>query len=217
MRDRVKHGAALLTAVLTAADLGAQTTINFEGLGSMANAEGVPVPASAQLSSAFLGQGVRFSSGSAFVAVLNLGAGHATSGVLGVAGTTAAGNSSYSVPIIIEFFNPALSAQLATTNTVSIRSDLSGSGAPITLNAFDVFGALLGSSTLADLGGPTLSVTAPGIHRVEVIGNGSSAFDDLQFGPLTAVSAIPEPGTLALLGTGFLGLGGMMVRRKRGT
>jgi hypothetical protein len=214
MACRTSCGAALLILAFTAAHLGAQTTIDFEGLGSTSLSGSVPE--SAQLSTALQGQGVRFSSGSLFVAVLQLGAGHATSGALGIGGTTPGGDVSFDSPIFIEFLNPANPAQRATTSSVSIRADHLGSGLPIQLNAFDVFGALIGSSTVTDSGGATLSVAASGIQRVEVIGNGTAAFDDLSFGALTPVpaSVTPEPATLALLGTGMLALG-WAARRKR--
>jgi hypothetical protein len=46
-------------------------------------------------------------------------------------------------------------------------------------------------------------------------GNGYFQFDNLTFSP-PIVSAVPEPSTWALMGTGLLVLGGVAVRRKRG-
>src|SRR6266536_5237359 len=60
-------------------------TIDFENLPGMPNAI-VPVPVASQLSDQFLSTlGVRFSSGSPYVAVVNLG-GYATSGINAVGG-----------------------------------------------------------------------------------------------------------------------------------
>jgi hypothetical protein len=61
--------------------------IDFEGLSAMTFISGNPIPPSAQLSDTFLfTHGVRFSSGSPYVAVVDLGVGHATSGTNGIGG-----------------------------------------------------------------------------------------------------------------------------------
>jgi hypothetical protein len=166
--------------------------INFDGLSAMPFSDiQSPIPPNAQLSDAFLfTQGVRFSSGSPYVAVVDLGVGHATSGTNGIGGSTPTGALTYDrhFPIVVSFFVPSDPLQRAVTNFVSVRADFQGEGQPITLNAFDVDGNLITSSTTADVGGATLSVSAPGIHSVQFLGTqdeGGVALDDLTFNRLT--------------------------------
>jgi hypothetical protein len=151
---------------------------------------GNPIPPEAQLFDAFLAtHGVRFSSGSAYVAVVNLGPGHATSGVNGIGGSTPTGLLTYDRmnPITASFFDPNNPSLPAVTNFVSPRGDLIGTGQSITLNAFDVNGSLIASDTAADNGGATLIVATPGIHSVQFLGTqdyGGVALDDFTFNPV---------------------------------
>jgi hypothetical protein len=169
--------------------------IDFEGLDAMTFFSGNPIPDSARLSDAFLPtHGVRFSSGSPYVAVVDLGVGHATSGTNGIGGSTPAGVLTYDrqYPIVISFFDPGNPSVPAVTDFVSVRGDNGGSGLPITLNAFDVEGNLIASFTTVDAGGATLTVAAVGIHSVQFVGTrdeeGGVALDDLTFNPVTPVS-----------------------------
>jgi hypothetical protein len=166
--------------------------LDFEGLSGMTFFSGNPIPAASQLSDQFLTTfGVRFSSGSPYVAVVNLGLGHATSGINGIGGSTPGGILTYAPanPIIAEFFDPFNPTQPATTDFVSLRIDLlGGSGLFVTLEAFDVDGNLLASQTLPDIGGATLQVAAQGIHSVRYLGTadeGGAAVDDFTFNPVT--------------------------------
>src|SRR2546422_1945722 len=87
----------------------APATIDFEGLPGMPNAI-VPVPTSSQLSDQFLSTlGVQFSSGSPYVAVVDLGFGHPTSGRNAIGGTTPGGLLTYNAayPIVATFFDPS--------------------------------------------------------------------------------------------------------------
>lgn len=88
---------------------------------------------------------------------------------------------------------------------------MQGAGTLLTLKAYDVNGALLGSTSVADTGGATLGLALAGINRVEFIGNGSTAVDDFTFNTVSA--ATPEPGAWALLLSCTLG-GSALVRRK---
>ncbi|TFW18203.1 PEP-CTERM sorting domain-containing protein [Duganella callida] len=84
-------------------------------------------------------------------------------------------------------------------------------GGSFTLNAYSIGGTLLASSSAAFAanGWTELSVSASGIARVQLIGNGEVyAYDDL------SVSAVPEPATYGMLLAG-LGLVGW-ARRRRG-
>ena len=57
--------------------------------------DGTPVPVEARLSDQLRSQGVSFSSTAGYVALVNLGGGHATSGVNGIGGVNAAGALKY--------------------------------------------------------------------------------------------------------------------------
>lgn len=199
----------------------APIVLDFEGVGAMNYLPyGVPIPSAARLASQFLSTvGVQFRSGSPYVAVVALGVGHATSGVNGLAGSTATGLLTYdgSAPLVASFFDPTAPLIAATTDFVSVRLDLQGtSGLSVTLRAFDVHGALLAAVTSPDVGGATLHVAMPGIHSVQYVGTVSfngAAIDDFAFNPVTpVVTAVPEPSTCLLIGTGVvLALG----RRRR--
>jgi hypothetical protein len=187
----------------------APIVLDFEGLPSMPLFPvGAPVPANAQLSNQFLAtSGVSFSSGSPYVAVVELGLGHATSGVNGISGTTGSGLSTFerSFPIVATFFNPKDASTPATTDFVSVRIDMLGdSGLSVTLNAFDIHGILIDSFTTPDIGGTALQVSHPGIHSVQYLGthdSGGTGLDDFTFNP---VISVPEPETWVALGLGVV-------------
>ena len=182
--------------------------IDFEGLSAMTFFSGNPIPPDARLSDAFLlTHGVSFSSGSPYVAVVDLGIGHATSGTNGIGGSTPAGVLTYDrqFPIVVSFFDPSDPSTPAVTDFVSVRGDLLGSGQLVTLNAFDIAGHLIASFTTTDDGGETLSVSAPGIHSVQFLGtndNAGVALDDLTFNRVT-----PAAGAANLLVNGDFSLG----------
>ena len=108
-----------------------------------------------------------------------------------------------------------LRADFATaTDSVSIDF-ISNNGSDFGfLQAFDAANNLLGSYTTADLSlnqFETMTINATGIAYILASGlNGASSggLDNLKFG------TVPEPGTLALLGLAFAGLG--FARRKVG-
>jgi hypothetical protein len=167
--------------------------LDFEGLTAMPHTSiQTPIPLQARLSDAFLPiHGVKFSSGSPYVAVVDLGLGHATSGVNGIGGSTPTGLLTYDrmYPIVASFFDPNNPSMPAVTDFVSVRGDLAGDGQSITLNAFDVNGSLIASFTVPDSGGATLSISAPGIHAVQFLGTqdlGGVALDDFTFNPVTS-------------------------------
>jgi len=180
----------------------------------MANSPGAVVPAASQISTQFLASdGVLFESGSLFVAAVNLGVNHATSGSKGIGGVTAAGGLSYSTAIDAEFFLPGDPATPGETDSVSVRGDLKGVGGVVTLQAFDIDGLLLDTNTQIDSGGPTLQISAVGIHSVSFFSaTANVAFDDFTFGP---VRAAPEPSSAASLGSGMLCLIGIARSRSR--
>lgn len=201
---------------------GQSVTVDFENLSGMSFFGGTPVPESAQLSGQFLSShGLSFSSDSSrpFVAIVSLGANHAASGINGIGGVDSSGLLSYSTAFRVEFFLPSNPSAPAATDFVSIRGDLIANGNhPVTLEAFDLSGALLGTTTQIDSQPWTLSYSGAGIHSIRVSqapSAFSAAFDDLTFNPLVAV---PEPSTLALLSVAGLGVAGhFLIRRRKQT
>lgn len=191
----------LFAGVLVGAPSAALAVVlDFENLPGMPVGPGSPIPASSQLSVQFLATvGVVFSSGSDFVPVVALGAGHATSGVNGIAGSTPDGRQWYerTYPIVARFYNPLSPIEVAVTDFVSVRSDLRGtSGMTTTLNAYDQDGVLVGSDTKPDTGGQLHSISAPGIHSVEFFGsvnNNGVALDDFTFNPVTPIAVLVAP------------------------
>jgi hypothetical protein len=202
MKSIAKHLLTVSAVVLSGIEAHA-TLIDFEGLSSTAN-DGSTIPVSARLSTQLLeSYGVSFTSTDPYVAVVNLGIGHATSGVNGIGGSRDNKLAYYRTdPVTISFFNPLNTSQMATTDSVSVRADLWGSLEPISLVAYDHLGAQLASVTVTDFTGPLLSISTPGIQKVTYFPTsccGGAALDDLTFGPLTPVAS-PVPGPLSVLG-----------------
>ena len=164
--------------------------IDFEGRAGMTFWTGNPIPENCRLGDQMLEEyGVVFSSGEPYVAVVELGAGHAASGVIGISGARPGAILTYAPqwPVAIEFFDPTGSGAPAVTECVSWRGDMIGSGVSVTLNAYGIDGQLLDSATAVDEGGTLVSVSGAGIHRVEFLGandNAGMALDDLTFSPL---------------------------------
>jgi len=158
--------------------------------------------------------GVIFTSGSSYVAVRDWD--HCTpSGFRYISGSTPDGKITVlnDYPIIVSFFEPGNLSVPYCTDFVSIRADTCGSGAEITLYAYDIDGELIVSDTKTDSGGPVLEVSTPDktIHYVEFcspasdITEGGVGFDDLRFN----TPGLPEglPGVLSLYlegGTDYL-------------
>jgi uncharacterized delta-60 repeat protein len=175
--------------------------LDFEGLTGMDPNSGNSIPEASRLSDQFLTSfGIRFSSGSPYIGVVELGGCHATSGINGLGGSTSDGLLTYAPanPIVAEFFNPFNPTQPATTDFVSLRIDLDGgSGLFVTLEAFDADGNLLASQTSPDIGGAILQVATPGIHSVRYRGTADqlgAAVDDFRFNPVTPIPiSTPTP------------------------
>lgn len=186
--------------------------IDFEGLPGMPNGLGYSIPTASQLSSQFLAsKGILFSSASPFVAIVHLGSGHATSGSIGIGGSSALGELEYSGITRFTFFDTANTSVQAATDLFRVRGDLIPDGLTATLNAYDVLGNLVDFDTQVDVGGNTFTVSTAQkvIHRVEFVGTGSIALDDVEF---NAATPVPEPATLIL---GGLGLAVACRRRRR--
>jgi hypothetical protein len=203
---RIVRGFAWIWCVLFVTAAQAATTINFEGLGTpMTNSPGSVVPSGAQLSNQYQATlGPVFKSGSAFVALVNLGGG-TTSPTTGIGGTSA-GNLSYGNPFEIQFYLPGTSTP-AATDSVSLQLDTIplGSGT-VTMQAFNLSGTLLGTITVTDIGPPPsapLALNIPGIHRIVISETSATvAFDDLTFNALSeaTVPTVPTLSDYALLG-----------------
>jgi len=187
---------ALVLASGERAGAGVITFESVPGVTGMAFLDGMPVPLDARLGAQLqLSDGVSFSSiaGSSivgYVALVNLGSGHATSGVNGIGGVDAANTLRYNSSILITFTLPGDPSSPAITNFVSIRGDqFAVVGGSATMEAFDVNGLSLGSVTAADvMGGLTLSLPMPNIHSILITQATGSliAFDDLTFNPLSS-------------------------------
>ena len=163
-----------------------QVTIDFEALAAMSFLGGSPVPESAKLSNQLAEvYGAVFCSdgGAPYVAVVELGPGHATSGVNGFGSVTTDDILSYATPTRVYFVVPSSPGTTGTVDFVSIRGDLrTASFGTVTLEAFDQGGTLLGSDIQIDFNPVTLTVRHVGIHSIRVTQEtGSVAFDDLTF------------------------------------
>lgn len=205
---------------LAGSSYGQPATVDFESFSGMSFFGGTSVPGFAQLSSQLLSShGLLFGSESSspFVAVVSLGANHATSGINGIGGVDGSGLLSYATAFRIEFFLPSSPAVQAATDFVSVRGDLIANGNhSVTLEAFDVSGGLLGSMTQIDSQPWTLSFAGAGIHSVRLSQSPSefsAAFDDFTFN--SALVAVPEPSISAILATSGLVIVGRLLFRKQ--
>lgn len=189
--------------------------IDFEEfeLTAMNNSVGSLIPTSARISNQYLGtDGVIFSSGNDFIAAVNLGIGHATSGSVGIGGSDGANGLTYAGEFFrANFFDPNNISTQAVTNYVEIRGDNISDGTGGTFSAYDINGVLLGSDSQTNVSGNTFVLAFEGIHSVKFTGSGTIALDDLTFNPVTA---IPVPAAVWLFASGLLGLIGVARRKK---
>lgn len=176
---------------------GDAVVIDFEEFLGMFSWSGEPIPEAARLSDQLAETyGVVFSSGAPYVAVVYLPPGAATSGINAIGGSTPDGILTYDRqwPVVFTFVDPEAPTLPATTDFVSVRGDLWGdSGMDVILNAYDIYGNLVDSDQQFDSGGETLTVTGPGIHRVEFLGSSDTngvAVDDLTFNPVAQPVAV---------------------------
>lgn len=167
--------------------------LTFENVSGMNNAPGSVIPSASRLSDFYLAShGVRFFSGSAFVAVVVHGA-NTPSGVNILGGSTPDGRLTYqnAFPVEAAFFDPTGSVKYVV-NAVSVRGDLQPIPGTKTLEAYDVNGNLLGSDTQLDSNPAPLAVSAAGIHRIRMFSQSATiGFDDLRFDVPRSPTACP--------------------------
>ena len=168
----------------------APVVINFDDLNGGGYLNGTPVPASDRLDIQLRAtDGITFDSRAGYVAVVDLGAGRTTSGATGIGGASPPGVVDYTAPITFTFSDPANPFIPATTNFFSVRGDPIGSGASVTVTAYDASGAPLANNTQVDNGGETWSFSNRGIHSLRYAGapdgNAGIGLDDVTFNPVT--------------------------------
>ena len=160
------------------------TLLTFEELTPMSNSPAYIVPLAARLSDDYLqSNGIRFHSGSPFVAVV-LHGDNSPSGKHVVVGTSTDGRMSYLYlfPVEASFFDPTGTTKYVV-DSFSVRGDMNSLSFEVkTLEAYDVNGNLLASDTQPDFNLAPLTVTAPGIHNVRMYSqNATVAFDNFMF------------------------------------
>jgi len=208
--------AALLWAGVAQAGF---VTVNFDPptfVTGMPNVVGSAVPGANQLTTANATDGpvtnvLTFSTvgGNAFAAIVNLGVGHAPSGINGIGGAVG-GLLTYNNAINVAFSLP--------TNSVSITGDQLNvpPGSTITLQAFSGVTLVATASSVDSPGGTTLTVTQPGatitsvrFFSTPVSGDSTVAFDNL------TLNVVPEPTSVVMGLGGFVGVLGMVRRHRR--
>jgi hypothetical protein len=185
---------ALLFSVFAAPTVIAQPVLlEFEDYPAMSNLPGGVIPVASRLSDFYLAtHGVRFSSGSAFVAVVNHGS-NTPSGKNILGGSTPDGRLTYQngFPVAAAFFDPTGTVKYVVS-AVSVRGDLTPVPGTKTLEAYDVNGNLLGRDIQLDSNPAPLAVNAPGIHRIRMFSQSATiGFDDLRFDTPRAAASCP--------------------------
>lgn len=173
--------------------------ITFEGIGGIVPMapSSTQVALAARLSTQLQAtDGVSFSSIAGYVAVVDLGLGRTASPPNGISGVDSSNVLDAGSPVVVTFSMPGSPSAPAVTDLVSIRGDLQPGTGSVTMEAFDVSGALIGSVTASDaFGGVALSLSIPGIHRIRLTQTQADvAFDNLRFNALSPASV---PGSSA--------------------
>lgn len=213
--SRLALSAALALPALAGA---APIVLNFEAHTGVDYWPGTLVGPASRLADQYLAShGVRFSSTAGYAALVDLGNNHASSGRVGVAGTTADGRLAYSgVELRVSFFD-LVDGSAGVTDYFSWTTDRLGDNQKLTLRAYDIDGGLLAEQTWADAGWTQIALSVQNMHSVVFIGAGAAGLDDLRFNAVTRPGGeepaeVPEPASIALLGAG---LGALWWRRRR--
>ena len=197
-------GCALFVSLLTSRTLAQPILVDFELITGMGNSPGSTIPLESRLRDQYLAShGVRFSSGSPFIAVVIHGPG-TPSGTRIVGGSTPTGHLTYQSanPVVAEFFDATGTVPLIV-GTVSILGDLFSISGTKTFEAFNIGGDLIATQTLLDSSPLPLTLTVPGIHRVRAYSSSATiGFDDLRFDtpvvPCPTISTQPSPAASCL-------------------
>lgn len=160
--------------------------LSFEEFTGMSNSPGSFIPLTARLSDQYLAaHGLVFSSVSPYVAVVNIGVGHAADGRNALGGSTATGTLSYQPahPIDGSFFQPGNRNTRFVTDFVSVTGDAFPSGGTMRLRAFDIQDRLIQEVTAIDAGRTEIRITtaSPVIHKFSFLGTGNVAIDKVRF------------------------------------
>jgi len=156
--------------------------------------------------------------GNSFVALVNLGTGHAPTGINAIGAAITIGPAPFLFYPTVT--NPIQVAFSVPTNSVSITGDLLPlpPGSTITINAFNASNVIVATQTLNDTGGTVMTVTTggPTIAYVQFYSSGSGigglatvGFDHL------VVNVVPEPTSVVMGLGGFAGVLGMVRRHRR--
>ena len=170
-------------AVALCASTANATLINFDGF----------APGSVQVVGSFDALGVRFNQD----LLIGCGCGDLPSSPPNTALSNAPGD--FAGNITGFFLGP-----VTTVDFISVfAGDVGGDIDTVTLNGYDAFNILVASDTFTATAAQTLSISAAGMVRFEILQSGRIAIDDFTFNP----AAVPEPSTLALIGLALAGVG----------
>ncbi len=210
-----KFGLICLGLIVLAGNLWANI-IDFEdllpsSLSAMSTfISGNTVPGSAIIADKYSDMGIVFEN----AALVELGFGHAPSGINGIGGIDSDGNLDYGALITVNFVS-LVNGSDGVTDYFSVTTDLLGySGNTITLYGYDIDGNYIGSSGFTEgSGGTVVELTGIGYFHSVIIDEtygitGGIALDLVEYGDVVAYpSIVPAPGALILcvFGTAIVG------------
>lgn len=119
--------------------------------------------------------------------------------------------------LTVQFVQPGNAGVLGTVLASGLSFWIADNEANKLATFYDISGNSLGTFQLSSAGATGSIVTGTPVNKIVFTDTGSDGFsiDQLTFGDITAVQGIPEPGTLALLGSGLVALGFFTRRLRR--